>query len=505
MNKTKAIYKRPLIVIPILIILSVATILAYKIHTRHLDNWIFGYASSFIDGTNKSLNKTQPEHVIFLIADHHEHSFDDSKALQSARAWNKKYIENIRGQTDSYGNIFQYTWFYPYDNKRTPSALVELNRMPFDGYGEIEFHWHNWDVENNEFHNNLSDALTWFNSLGIMLPMGENATAKFGYVAGNWDLDNALGTKVQGPSREIESLKSLGGYADFTFPNYSKTQPSHFSEIYYVTDNDLDRSYDVGQELEVTGLPRDDLIVFQGPTAFDLATRRAEFGTVEAWWPADWAHRIPLWIKHAPFVQGKSQWRFVKTYTHGVQSREFILSSHFTDMLSTLKNYTDEHGIKLHYMTAREAFNVVKAAEAGLKGDPEEYKDYIIPPYVNTKVKLSGFVETIEAMDHYVYIKSLSDKDETLAIELKDTSIHQASGHFDSFELCQDKNGETLLLVKGASQYTIDQQIKPSTSTLVKEGHTTFQIAQQSSDIDPVLKSQMQSCRNNQSLLATVR
>jgi hypothetical protein len=33
-------------------------------------------------------------------------------------------------------------------------------------------------------------------------------------------------------------------------------------------------------------------------------------------------------------------------------------------------------------MTAREVYNCIKAAEKGLKGNPNEYRDYILKPYL---------------------------------------------------------------------------------------------------------------------------
>ena len=35
---------------------------------------------------------------------------------------------------------------------------------------------------------------------------------------------------------------------------------------------------------------------------------------------------------------------------------------------------------KLHYVTAREVFNLVKAAEAGKSGDPNPFRDFVLPP-----------------------------------------------------------------------------------------------------------------------------
>ena len=43
--------------------------------------------------------------------------------------------------------------------------------------------------------------------------------------------------------------------------------------------------------------------------------------------------------------------------------------------------YRDQSGYRLHYVTARELYNVIKAAEAWETGDPSQFKDFSIPPY----------------------------------------------------------------------------------------------------------------------------
>ena len=47
--------------------------------------------------------------------------------------------------------------------------------------------------------------------------------------------------------------------------------------------------------------------------------------------------------------------------------------------------YNDGTHYVLHYVTAREAFNVARAAVDGKQGDPRQYYDYLIPPYVANK------------------------------------------------------------------------------------------------------------------------
>ena len=48
---------------------------------------------------------------------------------------------------------------------------------------------------------------------------------------------------------------------------------------------------------------------------------------------------------------------------------------------------TRSRNIKLRFVTAREAYNIVKAAEAGLSGDPEKYHDYIIALLVPHQIR----------------------------------------------------------------------------------------------------------------------
>ena len=45
------------------------------------------------------------------------------------------------------------------------------------------------------------------------------------------------------------------------------------------------------------------------------------------------------------------------------------------------QEYRDRPGHRLHYVTTRELYNIVKAAESGLTGDPGQYRDYVIRPY----------------------------------------------------------------------------------------------------------------------------
>jgi hypothetical protein len=45
------------------------------------------------------------------------------------------------------------------------------------------------------------------------------------------------------------------------------------------------------------------------------------------------------------------------------------------------RRYNDGARYVLHYITAREAYNLVRAAAANQSGDPRQYYDYVIPRY----------------------------------------------------------------------------------------------------------------------------
>ena len=49
-----------------------------------------------------------------------------------------------------------------------------------------------------------------------------------------------------------------------------------------------------------------------------------------------------------------------------------------------IQRYNDGESWRLHFATAREAYNIVKAAEAGRERDPGRYRNFEIAPYRNT-------------------------------------------------------------------------------------------------------------------------
>jgi hypothetical protein len=82
-------------------------------------------------------------------------------------------------------------------------------------------------------------------------------------------------------------------------------------------------------------------------------------------------------------VEGRPDWVVVKVHTHGTQERDIdtLLGAEVDAMHEYLeRRYNDGQRHVLHYVTARELYNIIKAAEAGLDGDPGRYRDHLLPP-----------------------------------------------------------------------------------------------------------------------------
>lgn len=227
----------------------------------------------------------------------------------------------------------------------------------------------------------LKEAIAWFQQYGALISSGPQPETHFAFIHGNWALDNS--TPDCGVNNELDILFKQGCYADFTFSTIgTDAQPGKINSIYYVRDTDDPKSYDDGQDAEVGNSVNDRLMIFEGPLGitWDFGL---EYGAVESYaipTPA----RIHRWIDANIHVRGRPEWVFVKVYSHGSQNADVILNRHLSLMLADLRRICQERGIKLHFMTAREAYNVVKAAEEGQTEDPELYRDYRIPKPCNT-------------------------------------------------------------------------------------------------------------------------
>ena len=171
------------------------------------------------------------------------------------------------------------------------------------------------------------------------------------------------GAETHGITDQIQKLVDQGCYADFTFSTIgTNAQPSTVNSLYYVKDDpDEPKSYDTGQPSTVGQTVDNQLLIFQGPSALSW-NGDIEYGAIEND-PRFEPGRISKWIDANIHVHGRPEWVFVKVYSHGAQSQDVVLAHDMDWMLASLREECKQREIKLHFMSGREAFNVIKSAD----------------------------------------------------------------------------------------------------------------------------------------------
>ena len=330
---------------------------------------------------------------MFCFVDHFEPMWRGADlATQRARVdrWCRDYRALASTHRDADGRPPQHSFFYP-EEEYAEEHLDKLAALCADGYGEIEVHLHH----DNDTEANFRQSITRFCRIlherhGALSRAQGDDRLRFGFIHGNWCLDNSRADgRWCGIDNELVLLRELGCYADFTLPSApSDTQTSTVNAIYYATDDpQAPKSHDRGTPVRVGGETSGDLMIVQGPLGLNWRERRwgllprIENADVRAGCPPTPA-RVDAWIRTAVHVQGRPDWIFVKIHTHGTQEGDMdtLLGSAADAMHAHLeRNYNDGERHVLHYVTAREVYNIIKAAEAGEQGDPHAYRDYVLP------------------------------------------------------------------------------------------------------------------------------
>jgi hypothetical protein len=187
---------------------------------------------------------------------------------------------------------------------------------------------------------------------------------------------------------ELPLLFRTGCYADFTFPSApDETQPNIVNQIYWPKD-DLARSraHERGTPSRVGQVHHDRILMIQGPLALAARSRpfgvRIESSALTARDPGTPA-RIRSWVEQAIHVAGRPEWVFVKVHTHGApeaQAASLLGDAGRAMHRELCTRYNDGTAFVLHYVTAREMFNIALAAMAGEWGNPRDFRDYALPP-----------------------------------------------------------------------------------------------------------------------------
>jgi hypothetical protein len=350
--------------------------------------WLPGFLRRRHTFDRRAFPPDGPIDVIVLVADHFEPArrFGDAAAVESVRSWCAAYEKLAGRHRDADGRPPQHTWFYRYDYPN-PGCVQALSASAFRGFGEVEFHLHHGHDTHESLATTLREGLAWLNRFGAAWTAEARPRACFGYVAGNSALDNGAGdAALSGCDTELRALGEAGCYADFTFPALgSPAQPKKTNAIYYATEDGRAKSYDTGVDVTVGGRPAGDLMIFQGPVAVDWRVGCLEDGALEDSSPPH-PRRLAGWLKAHVHVPGRPEWVFVKLHTHAMQNRASFLSPALDAVFAAMGIWWNRPPFRLHYVTAREAYNLVKAAEAGHAGNPDDYRDFVLPPPANRRL-----------------------------------------------------------------------------------------------------------------------
>ncbi len=380
---------------PLILLVAVAAgaalvALTHLARKRNIINWLTGYLRQ---DWRAAVPAGKTRHLLFCFVDHYEpmwKSPDYAVECDRVARWRADYPKLCATHRDADGRQPVHTFFYPGEEYRREhiDAIVELCRL---GLGEIEIHLHH-DADTEA---GLREKLRSFTRLLVdehdALPIdAQTRQPRWAFIHGNWALDNSHpdGTGC-GVNNELIVLREEGCYADFTFPAApDPCQPSTVNRIYYATDDAAKpKSHDRGERVRVGGHAVGDLMIIQGPLGFRWNNRkfgvlpRIENADVRTSCPPDPA-RIDAWVDTGIHVEGRPEWILVKVHTHGTQERDMdtLLGAAMDQAFSHLETrYNDGRDWKLHYVSAREVYNIVKAAEAGHDGDPGQYRDFEIP------------------------------------------------------------------------------------------------------------------------------
>jgi len=333
-----------------------------------------------------------PRHLMFCLCDHFEPGWGrPGLAVERRRVdiWLDRYPVLARRFTDAAGRHPQHTFFYPAEEYRH-EHLEKLARICADGWGEVEIHLHHDRATPAQMSAQIEEFKERLRSHGLL---GADAAGRirFAFIHGNWTLDNS-GPKGAwcGINNELQVLRDLGCYADLTMPSApSPTQTRKINSIYWAVDDpQRPKSHNRGVDIAAGETVQGDLLMIQGPLTLDWGARKKGFlpavenGELSVS-RRPCARRVRLWANQRIGVRGRPEWVFVKLHTHGCEERnmETLFGRPAGEMHGTLgSEFNDGRAWQLHYVTAREMYNIVMAAQAGNGGDPEEYRDFAIGP-----------------------------------------------------------------------------------------------------------------------------
>jgi len=366
----------------------------------------------------------RPRNLIFVIANHFEPAWTPSRVplpvpeqIGRVKSWLRKARKAGNAIRDFDNAPFRHTNFYPAE-QYDYDLLELLAELQADGFGEVEVHLHH-GVHHPDTADNLRESLLDFTDTiaerhGCLSRTADDPTPRYAFVHGNYALANSAAGRCCGVDSEMRILEETGCYIDMTLPSApDRSQVSRINAIYEYGGNPCHRrphehgpSVSVGRQpkLQAFKLP----IIMTGPLVFDwrlsgtrLPIPKVDSGVIARGYPLDMI-RLRNWIGTGISVKGKPEWVFIKLHCHGFfpQDQDFTIGDPVIRFFDDVLNHAQRTGeFKVHFATAREAFNIVMAAAEGKTGEPGQYRNYLLSPIMGAvgahTMREADFVERV--------------------------------------------------------------------------------------------------------------
>jgi hypothetical protein len=409
--------------------------------SRRLDRWLPGYV---MDAPGRWWRRRRSlagqRHILFLICDHFEPRHDarrDGQDAERVALWAEEYPRFRRRCLDAFGQAPKHTWFYPPHHGL--QHLSALGKLSFDGCGEVELHYHHDGDTSESLRKALTGTLDAYHQRGLLLASGAPPRPAFAFIHGDWALDNSRGGRYCGVNDELTLLRELGCWGDFTMPSGGEAQTRKTNAIYYAIDDPLrPRSHDRGPDARVGRPAPDGLFMMQGPLGLNWRApgrpriENASLTTVN-WGRPD---RVRCWLDCHVHVHGRPEWVFIKLHGHGGPEKDHdaLFGERAFRLHQTLnRQYNDGVRNRLHYVTAREAYNIAKAAEAGATGDPSPWRDFLIGPYVSAHYWMNARHRVIECTSSRLRLDRI-DAGGEVTVRLARGAVSSLRGSLEALE-----------------------------------------------------------------------
>jgi hypothetical protein len=375
----------------VLLALAVCAAAAYYVvlRPRGYQRWLVPYLLQA--GKRRAPEPDADVHLLLCVADHYEPKAQQvcTRTAQSrVDHWIREFPRQFARFCDSSGRKPRHSFFFPIEEYE-PAYLDALASLCRQGYGEVEVHLHH----DRDTADSLRERLLAFKDLLAArheLLAQRQGTGELGYafIHGNWALSNSRPDgRWCGVNNELEILQETGCFADFTFPSApSPTQPPTINSIYYAWDHPgRPRSADHGLAIGSAPMPEKSLLLIQGPLLLDWKCRkwgmapRLENGCLQTSQPPS-MERLDAWLRARVQVPGRPDWFFVKLHAHGApeNAHDVLLGEPMIRFHEGLAQRTRANPrFHYHYVTAREMYNLAKAAEAGYQGPVAGARDYL--------------------------------------------------------------------------------------------------------------------------------